>query len=81
MFLGDSKEVNSTGRYDLQFCKAGRWTTLVVDDFVPCAPEGGPIYARSHGNELWVILLEKVSTLFVFFMRKYGMIISEFMCE
>jgi Calpain family cysteine protease/Calpain large subunit, domain III len=31
----------------------------VVDDLIPCYPESGPLYARGHGNELWVMLLEK----------------------
>jgi calpain-15 len=35
------------------------WETVVVDDFFPCYPDGGPVYARGHDNELWVLLLEK----------------------
>lgn len=26
---------------------------------MPCALEGFPIFTRAHGNELWVMLLEK----------------------
>lgn len=32
---------------------------VVVDDYFPCFPKGTPIFSRSHGNELWVLLLEK----------------------
>ena len=32
---------------------------VVVDDLFPCFPDGGPAYSRNHGNELWVMLLEK----------------------
>lgn len=30
-----------------------------IDDYFPCYPGRGPVYARSNGNELWVMLLEK----------------------
>jgi calpain-15 len=26
---------------------------------MPCALEGAPLFTRAHGNELWVMLLEK----------------------
>jgi hypothetical protein len=32
---------------------------VTVDDYFPCTADGGPIFSRSHGNELWVLLLEK----------------------
>ena len=31
-----------------------------MDDYFPCSEEGGPVYSRANGNELWVLLLEKV---------------------
>jgi hypothetical protein len=31
----------------------------VVDDYFPCFPNGSPMFSRGHGNELWVLLLEK----------------------
>ena len=30
-----------------------------IDDFFPCYPHGGPLFASSHGPEMWVLLLEK----------------------
>ena len=32
---------------------------MFVDDFFPCFPNGTPIFSRSNGNELWVLLIEK----------------------
>jgi calpain-15 len=32
---------------------------VTVDDFFPCFPNGSPMFSRSNGNELWVLLLEK----------------------
>ncbi|CAI2386182.1 unnamed protein product [Moneuplotes crassus] len=53
------KEVSQYGIYKIKICKNGEWTTVTIDDFFPCYPEGGPIFSRGHGNELWVLLLEK----------------------
>eukprot|EP01034_Spumella_vulgaris_P026750 gene26750-33376_t len=57
--LFPSHEVNTAGVYNVRFCKNGFWQTVRVDDYFPCYPGGGPIYSRSNGNELWVLLLEK----------------------
>jgi calpain-15 len=54
-----TKQVNSEGIYHVRFCKGGEWVTVTVDDYFPCFPQGTPIFSRSHGNELWVLLLEK----------------------
>lgn len=39
--------------------KNGVWQELTIDDYMPCALEGAPLFTRAHGNELWVMLLEK----------------------
>ena len=39
--------------------KNGVWQELTIDDYMPCSLEGPPLFTRSHGNELWVLLLEK----------------------
>ena len=54
-----TKELNSAGIYKLRLCKNGEWVTVTVDDFFPCYPDGEPVFAKCHGNELWVLLLEK----------------------
>lgn len=45
----------------MKLCKNGEWMEVTVDDYFPCtAGEGeGPVFSRSHNNELWVLLLEK----------------------
>ena len=59
LFPADSKKYNPSGKYNVRLCEAGSWETITIDDFIPCYPEGGPMYAKGHGNELWVMLLEK----------------------
>ena len=36
-----------------------RWRTLTIDDRVPVRSDGAPYFSNPHGNELWVLLLEK----------------------
>lgn len=55
----DDISANEAGVYRVRFCKNGLWQEVRVDDYFPCFPGGGPIYSRSNGNELWVLLLEK----------------------
>lgn len=54
-----TKEYNEQGIYQLRICKNGEWQLVTVDDYFPCLPNGGPMFSRSNGNELWVLLLEK----------------------
>lgn len=54
-----TKECNEEGIYRLKICKNGEWQEIVVDDYFPCLPNGPPMFSRGHGNELWVLLLEK----------------------
>ena len=54
-----TKEKNDEGFYQVKFCKSGEWVRVTVDDYFPCFPQDTPIFSRSHGNELWVLLLEK----------------------
>lgn len=57
MFLTD--KINDKGVYGVRICKNGEWKEVVVDDYIPCSKEGKPVFSSAHGNELWVILLEK----------------------
>ena len=61
LFEENCRTVSESGVYKLKLCKNGQWQTVTVDDFFPCFPGAGPAYSRGHGNELWVLLLEKVS--------------------
>ena len=54
-----TKEVNPQGVYRVKLCKNGEWVVVTIDDYFPCYPDGGPIFSRAQGNELWVMLLEK----------------------
>lgn len=54
-----TKEYNDQGIYQLRICKNGEWQNVIVDDYFPCFPNGGPMFSKSNGNELWVLLLEK----------------------
>lgn len=54
-----TKGYNESGVYRVKLCKNGEWVTVTVDDYFPCFPEGEPLFARNHGNELWVLILEK----------------------
>ncbi|CAD8179009.1 unnamed protein product [Paramecium pentaurelia] len=50
---------NSLGIYRIKICKNGEWVYVTIDDLFPCYPLGAPIFSAAHGNELWVLLLEK----------------------
>lgn len=54
-----TKHYNQEGVYRVKICKNGEWVYVTVDDYFPCYVDGGPIFSRAHGNELWVLLLEK----------------------
>lgn len=49
-----TKEFKENGAYRLKINKNGVWTEVTIDDFMPCALEGQPLFTRTHGNELWV---------------------------
>jgi calpain-15 len=54
-----SKTYQQAGVYNVRFCKNGLWQTIRLDDYFPCFPGGGPIFSKSNGDELWVLLAEK----------------------
>ena len=54
-----TKDYSPNGVYRLKLCKNGEWVTITIDDYFPCFPLGGPIFSKNHGNELWLLLLEK----------------------
>lgn len=54
-----TKSINEEGVYRIRFCKGGEWLTVTVDDYIPCSVNAGPLFSRAHGNELWVMLMEK----------------------
>ncbi len=50
---------NSQGVYDVRLFKDGEEQYIRLDDYFPCKPNAGTLYARAKGPELWVLLLEK----------------------
>ena len=56
--LFESHEVNAYGIYAIRLWKNGEWRTVIIDDFFPCKGLT-PVFSRAHGDELWVMLLEK----------------------
>ena len=56
LFVND--KVNDYGVYAIKICKNGEWKEVVVDDRFPCFQDE-PAFSKAHGDELWVLLLEK----------------------
>ncbi len=54
-----TKEYKPNGAYRMKVNKSGVWMETTIDDYMPCALDGPPLFTRTHGNELWVQLLEK----------------------
>jgi calpain-15 len=54
-----TQQYQGIGLYCLYLNVTGHWRQVVLDDRVPCFTDGGPIFSRCHGNELWVVLMEK----------------------
>lgn len=54
-----TEEYNKEGIYKIRICKNGEWHTVTIDDYIPCYYNGGPMFSRGNGEELWVMLLEK----------------------
>jgi calpain-15 len=59
LFPKHSQSVNEYGVYEVALYQRGMLRHIIVDDYFPCFAEAGPLFSRSHGNELWVLLLEK----------------------
>lgn len=55
-----SHKANPRGKYfvDLYDVQRRRWTKVTVDDRVPHR-SGEPLFSKPHGDEAWVLLLEK----------------------
>jgi calpain-15 len=51
---------NEYGVYAIKITKNGEIKEVVIDDFFPCFNYGECCFTKAHGNELWVLILEKV---------------------
>lgn len=57
LFITD--RTNENGLYAVNVWKNGERKEVCIDDYFPCLDEE-PCFTRAHGNELWVLILEKV---------------------
>lgn len=51
-------EVSEAKYYAVKLFIDGEWVIQCTDDSFPCQ-YGKPVYAKPHGNEIWVMLIEK----------------------
>ncbi|KAF2895241.1 hypothetical protein ILUMI_10932, partial [Ignelater luminosus] len=55
-----TKELSPDGAYHIRLCKDGVWTTVLIDDFVPCT-NGHLHYANVERKQMWLPLLQKAA--------------------
>ena len=46
------------GKYEINIFFKGKERKVIIDDVIPCV-NGIPFFSHNHGDELWVMLLEK----------------------